>query len=187
MIIKDKAHFYELAGKHLCGNTPITWNTLDEYWPYRYDYPYVGIRLMRYGQSKGATSKLPYTDIPKAIVSNGLRIGEYIISAVPIRDTGPGLQGELSWSTILGTWNLYCAFERGYQRRILSEKGQYFHGNNVIWILKHNLLYDDFEDLMDLFDTYSEGMNYPTIEFAVTDRIGWIPSRDMIIWEIRHH
>jgi hypothetical protein len=161
---------------------------LFEYWPYRYDYPYAGIRLLKYGRSKGATAKIPYYDIPRIISENGLQSGEYIISSVPIRDTGPGLQGELSWSPDRGEWNLYCALERGYQRKVLAENGQYLSGPGVILVLRDMLPVDDVEDLLELHEFYSEGVSNPTtIEFAQTDRIGWNPNRSVLIWEIRHH
>ena len=43
-IIKCKQDFYRLASLGLCGNTPRTWDSVDEYWPYREQYPFVGLR-----------------------------------------------------------------------------------------------------------------------------------------------
>lgn len=188
MFIRDKAHFYKLASKGLCGNTPRTWADVRAFMDDSAGVTHAGVRLTRYGGVVGASPKMPKESVSMWVDRNGLKRGQYVISAVPHRDYGPGLQGELSFSSITGDWNLYFAEMRGYQRAILSEKGQYLRGSSVLWKLKQWIPPHEIDDMMDLFDEYTDSTaGYPTIEFAQTDRIGINPNNEVLIWEIRHH
>jgi hypothetical protein len=187
MLIRNKQHFYELAAKGLCGNTAKTWPSIKDYLRDSEEFPFAGIRLMKYGANGGATPKQPAPVLAKWVRSHALSEGEYIVSAVPRRDRGPGLQGELSFSRITGEWCLYFSEKRGYQRKILSEEGQYLIGFPALLKLRQWLPSYEVDELLELHDLYSDGhANYPTIEFAQTDRIGWNPNREALIWEIRH-
>lgn len=181
--ISNKRIFYDLASMGLCGNTMLTWRTLDDYWPHRHRYPMIGVRRITPG-AKG-NYKLHYEELHDVLLN--VPSDDYIISGIPGANHKGGLQGELSW--INGSWYLYYSHRSGLQRDVLRINGNHAKGWQVIRLLRYHLTPSDYDDLIDLFHYYTIDGEFPTIEFAVLKNPGptTIKSRNAVIWEIRHY
>lgn len=185
MLIKTKSRFYDLAAKGLCGNTPMTWASVEE--ALDSDCQWFGIRWLIPDHSQFSTA-VPRIYL-RYVYFDFLRYdGHYIITesdGIQDHDQIYGLQGELTWYA--GEWRLYHTHRLGNMRHRLRETGQTASGWHALELLKTHLDPVDYDDLMDLFDRYSEGTEYPVIEFATTPRPMGRLHRHIVIWEIRSY
>jgi hypothetical protein len=197
MLIPDKRTFYDLAFRRLCGNTPMMWASLSDFFNDQLPggavpHPMMICLRATDNRHKWCMPQIHAGDAQGWLDAMGIVAGGYIISAIPPphNDRWGSLQGELSWDAVRGEWMMFCAEHGGYQRDILRMFGTESRGFDVVKMLKKHCDYDSFQDIMDLFDIYTEGTRYPTIEFAVfpsgAKRIGWA-NRNTLIWEIRHY
>lgn len=188
MRINNKREFYERAELGLCGNTPRTWRDYRQFWADRAngDFPRdvdVGLRTLVPGDPRGIARVSPHNAVLRMKFSPGV----WYVSEIPpggSGDDGRGLQGELSW--VNGQWWLYYTHRMGYMRSRLRESGRHAHGWPALRLLRGHLTPGDYDMVMDLFDWYTDGVDYPTIEFA-NFRTPWGRlNRNCIIWEIRN-
>lgn len=189
MLIPNKKIFYDLASKGLCGNTPKTWNSFLDYINNNgaETHPIVGLRRL-VNAHKTLSPGMHYSKLPNYLLQHMIEPGTYIITAVPnpTLDHTLRIQGELTW--INGSWYLYYTHKGGYMRQALIDEPNHATGWKVIELLRKYCSHSDYNDLMSLFEKYTEDTNYPVIEFSVTrDNCGRIPGRNTIIWEIRHY
>lgn len=190
VLIKTKKYFYQLSARGLCGNTMQAWDDVEEYWPHRHRYPHVGIRD---GVSTGGVC-LPRVTYQRLRYTLGLYYpnGGYIISEVPrTADHGSSaLQGELSWGPYdqdQAGWILHYTHSSGYMRQRLAETGQHVYGWGAQRLLKGYMSTSEYQELMDLFDRYTEDGQYPVIEFSTMKEPMGQYNRRLVIWEIRHY
>jgi hypothetical protein len=183
-MIRNKRTFYKLASSGKCGNIPKMWMSVDDYWPYRKLYPYVSVRRLRINKPV-----FPYTHFKqlKEVVSD-IAEGDYIINSIPIGndDCNCKIQGELSW--VNGEWWMYYTHTGGYMRKALLDDGHHVYGWKVLRLLRNYCTPADFDDLVELFDMYTDDGRYPVIEFSVlAGHVGIYQDRNTLIWEIRHY
>ena len=189
MLIKNKSEFYKLANLGLCGNTPKTWNSFDDYWPDRKKYKIIGVRRLGINNPT-LIINVHYSKLKNELNKQNIKEGTYAITIVPYNEQKRRklklLCGELSWFN--GEWVLYYALQSGYMRWALREYGKHAYGFNVINLLKQYCTPSDYQDIMDLFEKYTVDGQYPVIEFSVlSENIGRIQGRNTLIWEIRHY
>jgi hypothetical protein len=189
MIIKNKQEFYRLASLGLCGNTPKTWKSIEEYWPDRKKHSITGVRRIGINNPTLITAT-HFSELKQKIKQNRITENTYIITVVPIdekkRRTEKLLQGEFSW--VNGNYVLFYALQSGYMRWALKEFGKHAFGFSALNLMKQYCTPSDYQDIMDLFDKYTVENQYPTIEFSVlSENIGRLQGRNTLIWEIRHY
>jgi hypothetical protein len=190
MLIKNKRDFYRLASQGLCGNTMRTWGSIDEYWPFRGKYPYVGIR----NQSATGGIVIPMIHCTRLRLELSKYRGDYIISEVPRpNNVESTLQGELSWAhyALIGEpWAglvLRYTHDSGMMRDALANSGRHAFGWEATRLMKHYTSPRAFTEITNLFDRYTVDGQYPVIEFSVFRKPAGINSRCLVIWEIRHY
>lgn len=183
MRITSKKQFYDRARRGLCGNTPRTW-TVEEFSQNLLDRPdWVCMR------SQAGINHLCFPEVDRFRVfylAVSYPMENWLVSEIPPEKAarGKGLQGELSH--LNGQWYLYYTHDMGYMRQRLKESGQHATGWQVTRLLKGHLSPSDYDMLMDLFDLYTEGDDYPVIEFA-NFRVPWgLLNRNLVVWEIRN-
>ena len=181
MIVKPKLTFYELAELGLCGNTPRIFRDPKE--AYASGIPYFGIRGITpsYQGFRTAIHRSSVMDL-------GNLLERYVLcESDGIRATDlshRGLQGELGW--VNGAWCLHYSHILGCMRHRLQYYGQHALGWQVTRLLRGHLDPSSFDELMGLFDRYTEGDNYPVIEFSSGQRPMGRLSRTTVIWEVRN-
>lgn len=171
----------------LCGNTPRTWlDRMTFSWDrvmghFERDRN-VALRPLRPGDPDGRTNVSPLN----AYVELKFRPGKYYISEIPPDgpDADVTIQGELSWSN--GAWQLYYTFDPGYMRDALRNSGRSLSGWEATRMLKRHLDERDYGMLMELFEWYTDGGDYPVIEFSNFRKPWGRLDRPLIIWEIRN-
>jgi hypothetical protein len=191
--IKNKNDFYKNAAVGLCGNTMRTWSSVKEYWPYRLQYPQVGLRRTIINH-KDSFARIPWEQLISKLDIYDIKEGTYIISEIPDPDIEGknGLQGELTW----GSFNqgldagfiFYYTRTLGYMRQRLRESGRTIYGFEALNLIECHCDDSDYEMLMSFFDYYSDVStgDYPVIEFAIMNKSCGILNRRLVIWEIRN-
>ena len=191
--IKNKNDFYEKAALGLCGNTMRTWSSVKEYWPYRLQYPQVGLRRTIVNH-RDSFARIPWEQLISKLDVYDIKEGTYIISEIPDPDVEgkKGLQGELTWGSfnqgIDAGFIFYYTKTLGYMRHRLKESGAMAYGFEAVNLIRRHCADDDYEMLMSLFDYYSDVSTgeYPVIEFTVMNKSCGILNRRLVIWEIRN-
>ena len=188
MKITSKKQFYELAQNALCGNTPRVWTDRFEL-DRDYDNGRGGLpklfrlRTLKPGDPRGTSRDVNFYN---AYINLAFQPGVFCVSEFPPpgAETGPLLQGELSW--VNGEWWLYYTHAPGYMRTVLPATGRHLRGWAAIRLLRGHLTPSDFDTLMELFDRYTEDTDYPVVEFGNYRRPWGRLNRNLIIWEIRN-
>lgn len=183
--IRNKLHFYKLASKGLCGNTPICWLSVEDYAKQAHKYPMVGIRSSA-GFNKICITRIHYNQVGY-MHRNNLLPKDIIISQIPPFevDNEHGLQGELSWFD--GQWCLYYTHKLGYMREKLRLYGRHCFGFAAINLIRQYASPSGYTMLFDVFDKYTEQYNYPAIEFACFPFNFGYYNQDVCIWEVRNN
>lgn len=181
MKIKNKKQFYELAQKGLCGNTPRMWMDVDDYLDDKNAPREVGIRYTSVSDKRFVPRIGWYQlHLSKGILKNR----SYIISEIPYTNAIDSLQGELSWFD--GRWVLYYTHDMAPMREALKNSGKHVYGLQAINLIKGYCSASEFSQLMELFDRYTDGLDYPVIEFAVMRYPMGRLNQCLVIWEIRN-
>lgn len=188
MRIANKKEFYERSEKGLCGNTPRVWYSGIEFWQDRAFGRFskdrnVGLRTLVPGDGRG----VPNIDPHNAFIRMKFNPGVYYISEIPSKENindRHGLQGEFTW--VNGEWWFYYTHHMGYMRQRLKDFGQHACGWQAIRLLRGHLDADDYDTLIDLFEHYTDGDDYPIIELANFRQSWGRFNRRLIIWEIRN-
>lgn len=192
LTIKCKKDFYRLAALGLCGNTARVWHTLEQYWPHRKEYPFVGVRRTR-PNSKDIIETVHHSMLGITEMFRRMQSGTFVISEVPrsVHSPSQGFQGELTWGEYApgdAGWILYYTNKLGYMRTRLEESGQHLYGARAWYKMKSSLLPREYEEIVGLFNRFTskETGQYPVIEFAVLSNPMGINNQHLVIWEIRN-
>jgi hypothetical protein len=183
-LIRNKKTYFELAKAGFAGNSPMIWETPEEFLA-ESDHKVVAIRSSKPGGS--FTWVVKRDKLYKTIKNNGLINGDFYLTR-PIPGSEYLIAGELSW--VGGDWYLHYTFVNKSMRDALREGGKHAYGYHNVWeLLRRYCTPADCDDIIELFEEYSYRNNYPAIEFSVTKRNDWgiIPNRNTVIWEIRHY
>lgn len=184
-MIRNKAEYYRLAELELAGNCPHVWHSVEDFLRESSD-GFVSIRVTTVTSSSKFRAAVRRDKVASYIKEARLARGEYVISEIPM----PGeilIQGELGWMN--GSWVLYYSYAQTPMRQALREAGVHAMGEMGVWgTLCRYCTASDIDDLRGLFEMYTCGLQYPVIEFAALNKdIGIFPSRNTIVWEIRHY
>ena len=183
-LILSKGSFFRKARAGLCGNVPRIWTSVTELEEAEPQPRFLGLRFLSFSHP-GFCSALTKESVIQECRS--FNEGSYVISesdGIGVDDEVFGLAGELTW--VLGGWYLFYTLRLGWMRIRLFQDGKHLQGFPVLNLLKSSMCGSDYGHLMELFDYYTVGQEYPTIEFSVLrSPIGPDP-RCLAIWEIRH-
>lgn len=190
MLIRCKKDFYDLSEKGLCGNTPRTWKSWEEWENDSIKPEWVGIRRT-INTHKRSFPRMYWRNA--VLETKNMVPGTFLISEVPSPDIEGkhGLQGELTWfdyALCKAGWVFYYTHILGYMRTRLQEDGRHIYNWDVQRLIKGYCTSSEYQELMDLFDKYTDEITgrYPVIEFAVFDRPFGRLNRHLVIWEIRN-
>ena len=182
-LINSKLEFYRRAELGLCGNTPRTWNTVRE--ALESGGRWFGVRGMGIG-FQGFKTAIPWYALATGQIQ--FKRGTYVLcesDGIATRNLSHrGLQGELGW--VNGEWYLHYSMILGNMRHRLRYHGEHAYGWQVIWLLKGYLDPSSYDEIMDLFETYTDGVNHPAIEFSRVPRPMGRLGRTTVIWEVRN-
>ena len=182
MKIRSKKQFYRLFESGAFGNKAIAWRSFEEF----LESGYKGSIGIRYAENVNGlfVPDVPVEDVPKTVlrlVSEGanidhMKFSEYIPTSRvtmngEVKDGETGL--ELTYSTV-----------KDHMRESLRKGEQYARGLTARMLLRQHLWPSSYEDMMAIMDLYPEAV----IEFtAYSKKVGSIPGRNAVIWEVRHY
>lgn len=182
-LIKSKHEYLELARAGLVGNCPRTWDSVEEFLA-EADDETVGIRITKPGSIK-FSPYVPRKELVSSVSMLDLQPGEYYLSEA-VLPHNVLLAGELSWHQ--GEWTFFHSYFQADTRTALKVAGIHLWGSLAVELLiKRYAAPEDWDDLMDLFERYSPGGQYPVIELIITKSPHGIFHRRMLIWEVRHY
>lgn len=184
MLIRTKKQYAQLARTGLAGNSPKTWDTVDEFLT-QSDDALVGVRCYAPGSDKFRAFVLR-DKVRETIDALGLQEGDYYLS-VTIPASEVIIAGELSW--MHGQWVFYHSYLPVPMRDALRKGGRHAIGHSAVWgLLRQHCTPQDIDDLLELFERYTHQGLYPVIELTVTRHdCGIFPRRNTLVWEVRHY
>ena len=181
--ITSKRRFYEKWNRGELGNKPQMWKTISEL----KQSGFTGTIAIRYvGPSWGGAPFIPNLtakQVPhelKNLVANGWNVNDFELSE---QITAKYIiNGEITRTT--EGLCLYYSLEDKLLRDAFRSSAKQAYALKAEMILRHFLWSNDYENLMEIHDQYP----YHTVEFSGFNRpVGMIPSRRMIIWEVRNY
>lgn len=188
--IKTKQDFYRLTNQGLCGNTPRTWNSAEEFFQ---DFDgtadeKVGIRSLNISSPTCKSAVLVSELLSETVV---LHPGSFVITRIPARQDEDFLclQGEIGF--VYEELQLHYTNKWGYMRKQLAEHGKYAKTLEALSLVKSYCDRKSQDMIWDLFSRFHLPKEDLTIEFTVfpeeIPRIGVFPDLNTLIWEVRHY
>lgn len=183
-LIRSKREFNELAAKGLCGNTPLTWYSADEFLSSA-DDEFITLRSYEKADPR-CRCHMPRQELKSEIKNLGFKEDEYYLSQTYDNTKETRLNAELTW--VNGDWYMHYSLAPTVMREGLAKHGRHAFGYSATSILHQYTDANSLRDIHNLFDIYSPNHQYPTIELTVTrSYFGIYPRRNTLIWEVRHY
>jgi len=182
MVIKDKKQFYQMYDMGLFGNRFRSWKSVDEF----LESNFLGKVSLRYAGSYGGkfcqynVKRNEVEDVVEQWVIRGAEKEK-----IKINESAPDddliWQGEIMRSA--DSYDLTYSYEKTKMRTALKN-ALFMRGVKVLHLLRQTLTPHSFDDLMELFDIYTESV----IELSVYKyTVGCLPHRNAVIWEVRNY
>jgi hypothetical protein len=185
MRIPDKKTFYEMYEKGAFGNKLRTWDSIYDFFG-DCDLGWRGKVSMRYrGAGGGGFCKYNVTCADaNAVLDQWVREGADP-NLVVLNESAPDdrlvWQGELL--NAVDGWVLRYSEEKAKMRDAMT-KAQQIRGIAVIALMKYTMTPSSYEDVMAIFDLFPDSV----VELSVyAHRVGVIPGRNTVIWEVRNY
>lgn len=181
-----------MASQGLYGNTPKTWNSVDEFlndFKGDAESEKVGLRSLDVS-SPACKSDIQVSDLIRE--TQNLRPGNFVITQIPQNQDKefPCLQGEIGF--VFGNLQMHYTHHWGYMREKLAKFGKYAGGFRApIPIIQRFCDRKSQDMLWELLARYAVPCEDLTIEFTVfppeIPRIGIFPDHNTLVWEVRHY
>jgi hypothetical protein len=181
--VETKQDYYRRSETLEFGNKLQVW---PDFWSWRCSGYKGGIRFRSRARASGAFTlgpPIPFDDVPSAyykLLDEGYSESELLFCEAALHEFTV-IQGEVCRSSrgLELTWSI----EPGITVREAMTRAKYSSGLAVKLILESRLDPVDYEDLMELLDTYPDHV----VEFSVFSTDMGVLGRRMVVWEVRRY